>query len=157
MATQQDQWDRQAFTDWLRERVEERGYALDGRSGHQPGQSQLAADSGVVQSVLSRLLSGSGKGGPPRMATLVGLARALNMDPVEMLERAGRGEDAQRLRAARREAVEQSEPDKVLDRIESSGLPEPIRRELAANYRRRLISAEEDVLSMLAALHDGIG
>jgi len=155
MATQ-DQPDRQAFTDWLRERVEERGYALDGRASRQhPGQSKLAADSGVEQSVLSRVLAG--KGGTPRMATLVGLARALDMDPAEMLERAGRGEDAERLRTARRKAVEQSERDKVLDLIESSGLPEPIRRELAANYRRRLISAEEDVLGMLAALHEGIG
>ncbi len=91
------------------------------------------------------------------MPTLVGLARALNMDPTVILERAGRVAEAQQLRAAKREAIEQSGRDKVLDKIESSGLPEPIRRELAANYRRQLIRAEEDVLSLLTALHEGVG
>jgi len=147
----QDQDTDAAFVAWLRDRVEERGYALDGRARRAGGQSLLAAKAGVPQSVISRALSGRGK---PSIETLIGLAHALDTDAAEMMERAGYTRQAQIVRAARSRGGDGL--DDVLDRIEASGLPVGARRELASQYRRRLAQLDADILGMLDAVRASV-
>ena len=152
----QDQQGREQFTAWLRGRVEERGYVIDGRkSAPGRGQAALAKDSGVEQSVLSRVLSGRAM---PSPQTLLGLARALSVDPIDMLHRGGHDELIQDLTTVvqAHDALAGSvvQRDRVLGLIGSSGLPERVRLELAAQYRRRLAQIEQDFSGLVAALRE---
>ncbi|MFD8216178.1 helix-turn-helix domain-containing protein [Streptomyces sp. NPDC059697] len=78
-----DEQTRRAFGDWLRARLEERGYVLSPRGG---GQSRFAEDSGIGRSTVGRILNGQGA---TDIDVLEQLARSLNVPYGEVIVRAG--------------------------------------------------------------------
>jgi transcriptional regulator with XRE-family HTH domain len=79
----------EAFPSWLRKQAEAAGYRLDSpRAG---GLSQLAADSGLSLSVVSRALSGERM---PDLRTLRALSRPLRTNLRELLLRSGQADEA---------------------------------------------------------------
>lgn len=75
------------FADWLRGRMRQRGYDLDGaRAG---GMTRLAADADVSLSVISRALN---EGRTPDLESLRGLGRALGVSLGDMLVAAGKAD-----------------------------------------------------------------
>ncbi|MFF9262033.1 helix-turn-helix domain-containing protein [Streptomyces longwoodensis] len=75
---------RTVFAQWLRDRLEERGYDLGVRGG---GQTKFAEDSGIGRATISRMLRGTQ--GSTDTRTLELLATALRIPLVEVLVQAG--------------------------------------------------------------------
>jgi transcriptional regulator with XRE-family HTH domain len=71
------------FAAWLRDQLERRGYDLRPRGG---GQTRFAADSGIAQSSISRMLRGQGA---PETRVLETLAETLDLPLAEVLVAAG--------------------------------------------------------------------
>ncbi|OII60890.1 transcriptional regulator [Streptomyces sp. CC53] len=71
------------FATWLRGQLERRGYDLRPRGG---GQTRFAADSGIAQSSVSRMLRGQGA---PETRVLETLAKTLDVPLAEVLVAAG--------------------------------------------------------------------
>ena len=71
------------FADWLRDQLERRGYDLRPRGG---GQTRFAADSGIGQASISRMLRGQGM---PDTRNLEVLAETLDLPLAEVLVAAG--------------------------------------------------------------------
>ncbi|MFE5395798.1 helix-turn-helix domain-containing protein [Streptomyces sp. NPDC056568] len=71
------------FADWLRDQLERRGYDLRPRGG---GQTRFAADSGIGQASISRMLRGQGA---PETRVLEALSETLDLPLAEVLVAAG--------------------------------------------------------------------
>lgn len=74
----------QDFAAWLQDQLERHGYDLRPRGG---GQTRFAADSGIAQSSISRMLRG--QGGTPETRVLEAIATTLRIPLAEALVAAG--------------------------------------------------------------------
>src|SRR4051794_5049154 len=74
-----------SFAQWIYDRAVACGYDLDSPRGG--GRTQLAADSGMSASAVGRLLAAQTM---PDLDSMIGLARALNVDMRRILIRSGK-------------------------------------------------------------------
>ncbi|GGO98228.1 helix-turn-helix domain-containing protein [Wenjunlia tyrosinilytica] len=74
----------ESFVLWLREIAVSRGFDVSPRGG---GRHRLAQEMGMSQSAIGRLIAGQTM---PDVETLVRLARALHVSPLEMIIRSGK-------------------------------------------------------------------
>lgn len=140
------------FADWLRELMARRGYATEGpRAG---GIARLAEDSDVSQPSLSRIFAPSPRNAPS-LETLRALAPVLGVSLREMLVRSGRATDEE-LPVAKSNNGQESghiaptvppSPDRTIERIQSSSLPEAQKRRILDWYRRDVESARERAIA----------
>lgn len=134
------------FADWLRGIAERRGYSLSDPGRRAGGRTQLAADAGLPQSVVSRVLNGSS----PSPETALKLARPLLVSPAEALDRAGHREIAAHLRDLSA-AADVTPASRVLRNIESADLDEATKRSIAAAYQREVAQVVAHIDEMIAA------
>lgn len=140
------------FADWLRGLMAQRGYPTDGpRAG---GISDLARDSHVSQPSLSRIFAPSPRTAPS-LETLRALAPVLGVPLREMLVRSGRATDEELPVATSNNSQESGHiaptaptaPDRTIERIQSSSLPEAQKKRILDWYRRDVDSARERAIA----------
>lgn len=125
--------DYQGFSTWFVALMRKKGYAVDGnRAG---GQTKLAEDSGVSNTVISHMMNGRRI---PDVQTMVKIAPALGTTVREMLLRSGRVLEEDLVASTGNPLI-----DPMLDKIYSLDyLPIEVRKARAEDFLRRVEEAK---------------
>ncbi|OPC81841.1 hypothetical protein B4N89_13645 [Embleya scabrispora] len=129
------------FARWVYDRAVECGYDLDSPRGG--GRSQLAADAGMSASAVGRLLKAETM---PDLDSMIGLARALDVDVREILIRSGKlTEEDLPLNPRHPTGTRVSSDDQILtpeEAVTRVGVKDARVREMAAWMLRKQLNEE---------------
>ena len=131
MASAERRDDPEGFSRWFLDRMRRSGYEIDGpRAG---GQTKLADDSGVSNTVISHMMKGTRI---PDVQTMVKIAPCIGTSVREMLLRSGRVLESDLVADTGNPLV-----DPILDKIYATDLPVEIRKQRADDFLRRVDDA----------------